>query len=160
MERKLREKLPEGKFVDVELKHTRIMKGVLSKGNYTTEARFRVALMSAGLSGWRQNVREAKGTPDFYFFRERLAVFIDGCFWHGCTRCGHIPKKNRPFWKYKIDRNRERDFHNTATLRNQGISVLRFWEHEVANSPKSCALQTARRLIQRKRQSLGRYGTL
>ncbi|NOY83004.1 MAG: hypothetical protein GXP31_18555 [Kiritimatiellaeota bacterium] len=107
MERQLRERLPGGKFGYVAPRHSRLMKQVRGKGNRTTERRFRAALAAAGISGWHTNVREIKGSPDFYFPEERLAVFIDGCFWHGCKLCGHIPQKNRPFWEAKINRNRE-----------------------------------------------------
>lgn len=152
MERKLRDKLPDGRFVGVKPQHSRIMKGVRGKGNRTTEVRFSAALVAAGISGWQVNVREIKGSPDFYFPEERLAVFVDGCFWHGCNTCGHIPRKNRPFWKAKIERNRERDLHTTAALRRQGVSVLRFWEHEVAESPKACVSKTRKRLMRRRHQ--------
>jgi len=146
MERKLREKLPGGRFTEVKPQHSQIMKGVRGKGNRTTEARFRAALVSSGVRGWRTNVREIKGSPDFYFPEERLAVFIDGCFWHGCNTCGHIPKKNRSFWEAKIDRNRERHMETAKALRRQGVSVLRFWEHEVADSLTICISKTRQRL--------------
>ena len=152
MERILRDKLPEGAFSDVEPRHARIMRGVREKGNRTTEVPFRAALIGAGIAGWHLNVRQLAGTPDFHFPKERLAIFIDGCFWHGCQRCGHIPNKNRRFWQAKIERNRERDHRNTAKLRNQGVSVLRFWEHEVADSPRACVDRTLERLAVRRRQ--------
>ena len=158
MERKLRDKLPGGIFADVKPQHARIMKGVRGKGNRTTEARFRAALAASGVAGWQLNVRRLTGTPDFYFTNERLAIFVDGCFWHGCETCGHIPSKNRPFWQAKIDRNRERDRRNTAMLRNQGVSVLRFWEHEVAASPRECVTRTQKRLVLRRRQLLRKQG--
>ena len=159
MERRLREKLSGGAFQDVEPRHARTMKSVRGKGNRTTEAPFRAALVGAGIAGWHLNVRQLAGTPDLYFPKERLAVFIDGCFWHGCRRCGHVPNKNRRFWQAKIDRNRERDRRNTAKLRNQGVSVLRFWEHDVADSPKACVDRTLRRLAVRRHQSLRKQET-
>ncbi len=152
MERQLRERLPGGKFGYVAPRHSRLMKQVRGKGNRTTERRFRAALVSAGISGWHTNVRGVKGSPDFYFPEERLAVFIDGCFWHGCKLCGHIPEKNRPFWEAKINRTRERDRCNTLLLRRQGISVLRFWEHEVGHSLAACVEKTRSRLTYRKRK--------
>lgn len=154
MERRLREKLPKGVFSDVEPRHSRIMKGVRGKGNRTTEVRFRASLVRAGIRGWQLHVKEILGNPDFFFSREQLAVFIDGCFWHGCERCGHIPKKNRPFWQEKIRRNLERDRRNTDQLRSQGVSVLRFWEHEVADSARECIEKTKKRLSQRRAQIL------
>ncbi len=156
MERKLREKLPGGRFADVKPQHSRIMKRVRGEGNRTTEAHFRAVLVAAGISGWRVNVREIKGVPDFYFPAERLAIFVDGCFWHGCNMCGHVPKKNRPFWQAKIERNRERDRQITVVLRRQGISVLRFWEHDVAGPPKGCVIRTRTRLKRRRHQMIHR----
>jgi len=154
MERKLKDKLPKGKFPNVEPRHTQIMKGVRGRGNKTTEVRFRAALVGAGISGWQLHARGIPGNPDFYFPKEQLAVFIDGCFWHGCVLCGHIPNKNRAFWQEKINRNRERDRRNTVKLRSQGVSVLRFWEHEVSESLRECIDLTRKRLMLRKKQLL------
>ena len=105
------------------------------------------------------NARGILGSPDFFFPREQVAVFIDGCFWHGSERCGHIPTKNRPFWQAKIDRNRERDRQNTAKLRRRGVSVLRFWEHEVADSSKERIERTKKRLALRRKQRLRKEGS-
>lgn len=159
MERELRDKLSGGIFADVEPQHARIMKGVRGKGNRTTEARFRAALSAAGIAGWHLNVRQMTGTPDFFFLEERLAVFVDGCFWHGCETCGHIPSKNRTFWQFKINRTRERDRRNTMLLRNQGVSVLRFWEHQVSDSLSLCVDKTLKRLSLRRRQLLRKRET-
>ncbi len=152
MERKLRDKLPEGAFTNVHPQHSRIMKNVRGKGNRTTEARFRAALAASGISGWKVNIRQLKGSPDFYFPAERLAIFVDGCFWHGCASCGHIPNTNKPFWETKIDSNRKRDMRNTAILRKQGVSVIRFWEHEIRFSLKACIDDTMKRLERRRYQ--------
>lgn len=138
MERFLRQKLPDGDFVNVEPKHRRIMKGVRGKGNKTTELCFKEALSSAGMKGWELNSREIQGCPDFFFQKEKLAIFLDGCFWHGCPKCGHIPQKNSIFWNAKINRNKERDVHITAILRRKGISVLRFWEHDIQETLDLC----------------------
>ena len=72
------------------------------------------------------------GKPDFYFPASRVAVFVDGCFWHGCPRCGHTPRTNRPFWSAKITRNRERDQRAIAMLSERGITAVRFWECSLA----------------------------
>jgi DNA mismatch endonuclease (patch repair protein) len=152
MERQLRKKLPFGRFPDVHPAHTRIMKGVRGKGNKTTEARLRAAIISGGLSGWKLNFKGIRGSPDFYFPVEQLAVFADGCFWHGCKACGHVPAKNRPFWKAKIDSNRRRDTRTTVVLRRSGVSVLRIWEHEVRQSPKLCVNKIRARLTAKVRK--------
>jgi DNA mismatch endonuclease (patch repair protein) len=67
---------------------------------------------------------------DIAFPRRRLAVFVDGCFWHRCPEHGTSPKANHDFWKAKLDRNVERDRESDAALEAAGWTVLRFWEHE------------------------------
>lgn len=67
---------------------------------------------------------------DIVFTRKRIAVFIDGCFWHGCPAHGNRPKANANYWGPKLDRNIERDRETNETLRAAGWTVLRFWEHE------------------------------
>ena len=74
------------------------------------------------------------------FIGSRLAVFVDGCFWHGCPLHSTTPKNNRDFWVQKLRRNRERDAEAAKLLTTQGWRVLRFWEHEVEASPANCAL--------------------
>jgi DNA mismatch endonuclease (patch repair protein) len=131
MERRLRDKLPAGRFSNVPVSHSKRMAAVRAKENRTTERRFRALLVQAGIKGWKVRPRGLPGSPDFYFSAQSLAVFIDGCYWHGCPRCGHIPRTNRPFWAAKIQRNNERDRTNAVRLRERGLQVLRFWEHEL-----------------------------
>jgi DNA mismatch endonuclease (patch repair protein) len=68
--------------------------------------------------------------PDVVFTRKRLCVFIDGCFWHGCSTHCRLPTANQEYWQAKIDRNRQRDTDTSAALRDAGWMVLRAWEHE------------------------------
>jgi len=107
------------------------MRAVRSRGNRSTEKRLRGALVRTGLRGWIMHPRDIPGTPDFFFPRQGVAVFIDGCFWHGCPRCGHIPKTNRAYWQGRIQLNQRRDRRNRRRLRNHGIRAIRFWEHEL-----------------------------
>jgi len=74
--------------------------------------------------------REIRRTADIVFTRRRVAVFIDGCFWHGCPLHGTSPKANAEYWGPKLARNVERDLETTALLTASGWTVLRFWEHE------------------------------
>lgn len=67
--------------------------------------------------------------PDVVFTKARLAVFVDGCYWHGCPEHGRVPKVNASYWGPKLARNVERDRANTAALEENGWTVLRFWEH-------------------------------
>jgi|GEM_PF-435268 len=151
MERKLRDTLPNGQFGPVDPRHRRLMQRVRGSQNRTTEARLRAALAGAGISGWRLNARSIRGSPDIYFPVERLAIFLDGCFWHGCRVCGHVPDKNSAFWTAKIARNRERDSIVSGSLRRCGVSVVRFWEHDVSQSLGGCVRSVCDRLMERRR---------
>ena len=109
------------------------MASIRSKGNATTEGAFLILLREAGISGWRRHVR-LPGKPDFVFRVQRLAIFVDGCFWHGCPRCYRLPDDNRKFWKNKVLTNRRRDRSRTRRLRSLGWRVLRIWEHSLKTS--------------------------
>ena len=71
-------------------------------------------------------------TPDFVFSKQRVTVFVDGCFWHGCPKHATNPKNNRAFWRRKLASNKQRDLLVTRALRRAGWRVLRVWEHELA----------------------------
>lgn len=73
---------------------------------------------------------QRRRTIDIAFVRARLAIFIDGCFWHGCPDHQHMPKANASWWAKKMAMNRARDAAATAQLHGLGWTVLRFWEHE------------------------------
>ena len=77
------------------------------------------------MAPWSNKRRRA----DIVFTRQRLAVFIDGCFWHGCPEHGSIPETNREYWEPKLKRNRQRDRETTAMLEDEGWVVIRIWEH-------------------------------
>jgi DNA mismatch endonuclease (patch repair protein) len=85
------------------------------------------------------------GKPDFVFRRERVAIFVDGCFWHGCPKPKHapLPKNRAEWWAAKLSRNKARDWLVTRTLRKQDWKVIRVWECDL--SPKKWAL-IARRI--------------
>ncbi len=73
---------------------------------------------------------QRRRTIDIAFTRARVAVYIDGCFWHGCPIHGTIPRSNRSWWETKLAANRARDMSVNAQLQQLGWTVLRFWEHE------------------------------
>lgn len=125
---------------------SRIMASVKSKGSKSTERRLRAAIVKLGLRGWRMNVSEVQGKPDFLFPKYRLVVFVDGCFWHGCPKHYRRPSTSQSYWDAKVARNVARDKHNRSILRKQGWQVIRFWEHEVALSPTKCALRIATKI--------------
>lgn len=130
MEKLLRATLPTGEFTNVPLTRSRTMSAIKGKHNVSTDMQLRMALVRAGMKGWLMHA-DLPGRPDIYFPGLKLAVFLDGCFWHGCRRCGHIPKTNSVFWATKISRNQARDRRNTRLLRKMGIHVIRTWEHSL-----------------------------
>ncbi|MYT55795.1 DNA mismatch endonuclease Vsr [Streptomyces sp. SID7834] len=86
-------------------------------------------------SGYRYRVNERvphlpRRTIDIAFTKAKVAVFLDGCFWHGCPAHATQPKSNAEWWRHKLDRNMARDAETTAHLETDGWTVLRFWEHE------------------------------
>lgn len=97
------------------------------------EVNLRKALWSAGLRGYRKNVRRLPGAPDVVFGRAKVCVFLHGCFWHGCERCTRNlkPRKNAAYWEAKIARNRERDRSNEGVLVADDWLVLTIWECEL-----------------------------
>lgn len=94
------------------------------------EVAFRKLIWSRGIRGYRKNGK-VPGRPDIYFPRLRLAVFIDGCFWHGCPMCFQLPKSNRKYWSKKIADNRARDKKIDRKLQWLGISRLHIREHQI-----------------------------
>ncbi len=100
------------------------------------ELTLRRALWASGLRGYRVNVAKLPGKPDILFPRAKVAVFVHGCFWHGCEKCSHFtyPKANAKFWREKINRTRERDKENESRLRALGYSVQTIRECELSES--------------------------
>ena len=146
MERKLRETLDQGKFTNVPPGISRRMSASRHRDNKTTEQRLRGALIQAGIRGWSVHRKDLPGCPDFVFLHSALAIFVDGCFWHGCSKCSHDIRKNSAYWTAKINRNRERDKSKERELRKLGFRVLRIWEHELTKSPANCARKIRRSL--------------
>ena len=81
--------------------------------------------------GFRYQPKGVYGRPDFANSREKIAVFIDGCFWHGCPRHYNNPKSNSAYWTAKIRRNKTRDREVDRRLKAEGWKIIRIWEHEV-----------------------------
>lgn len=131
MEKRLKKYLEDGTFKDVSLSRSKTMAAVRGKNNKTTELKLRMGLVRNSISGWTLHPSEILGKPDFYFPKKKVAVFIDGCFWHGCPYCGHIPKTRSAFWQAKIKRNKTRDQGTKRQLEASGAIVLRFWEHQL-----------------------------
>lgn len=104
------------------------------------EFRLRQALWAAGLRGYRKNVRKLPGKPDVVFGKAKLAVFLHGCFWHGCPVCtrNRTPKTNARYWSTKVAANRERDERVRAELEAMGYRVVTIWECQLKASTEVC----------------------
>ena len=127
--------LHHARMVDVFTPQRRsaIMALVRSTGNASTEQRLVRLLRAHGLTGWRRGAA-LSGLPDFVWRPERVALFVDGCFWHGCPRHGHTPRSRVTYWTAKLARNAKRDRKVSRALRASGWTVLRIWECALARS--------------------------
>lgn len=107
------------------------------------ELTLRRALWTAGVRGYRLYRKDLPGKPDLVFGRSRLCVFVHGCFWHGCERCGRfrLPKTNEAFWSAKIARNRQRDAEVRERLEALGYRVLVLRECELREDLAVCVLR-------------------
>lgn len=111
---------------------------IRSRGNKATELRLIEIFREFGITGWRRN-QPLFGKPDFAFRRERVVVFVDGCFWHGCPKCYKRPLSNQEFWDTKIAANRKRDLFVSRELRHEGWKVVRVWQHQLGAPARSVA---------------------
>lgn len=135
-------------------KRSEVMSRIRGKGNRTTEIALATALRKAGITGWRRHItlkiKKKPGrnsrvlkpeilvmTPDFIFKQAKLAVFVDGCFWHQCPLHSKVPENNREFWEQKLRRNVERDQQTDRVLKEAGWRVLRLWEHELQDAARA-----------------------
>ena len=116
-------------------KRSAVMSLIRSRGNRDTELRLIALFRIHGITGWRRNA-QVLGKPDFVFRAAKLAVFVDGCFWHGCPRPKHapLPKNRAEWWAAKLSRNKARDLIVARTLRVKGWTVLRVWECDLSRS--------------------------
>ena len=143
--------------VFTQAKRSAVMSRIRSRGNKDTELALAKLFRREGITGWRRQwaIRSAKSEvrrfrvrPDFVFPKRRLAVFVDGCFWHACPRHATQPRNHAAFWRKKLAANRARDRRVNRALRAAGWRVLRIWEHELVR-------QREARLVARLRLFLG-----
>jgi DNA mismatch endonuclease (patch repair protein) len=144
-------------------KRSEVMSRIRSRGNRDTELVLAHLLRAHKISGWRRHVRvtvegrkskverkKLSGSrpsplvsrltvrPDFVFRQVRLALFVDGCFWHGCPKHATKPANNRAFWQKKLAGNKTRDRVVNRALRRAGWRVIRIWECDLAKHPENC----------------------
>jgi DNA mismatch endonuclease, patch repair protein len=103
--------------------------------NTGPEIKLRKLLWSEGIRGYRIHYN-LYGKPDLVFVKKKIAIFIDGCFWHKCPFCFQEPETRKEFWNKKIAANIDRDEKVNVQLRGEGWTVIRFWEHDVRKEPE------------------------
>jgi DNA mismatch endonuclease, patch repair protein len=142
--------------VFTKAKRSEVMSRIRGHGNKDTEVALARLLRRNKISGWRRQqevrIQNAEGRsfrarPDFVFGQERLAIFVDGCFWHSCPEHATRPKNNRAFWHRKLSANKKRDRLVTLTLRRLGWQVLRIWEHELTRKNENRLLRRIQRVL-------------
>lgn len=116
--------------VFTEEKRSAVMARIRSRGNADTELVIVRVFRELQISGWRRH-QKYPGKPDFVFPKRKIAIFVDGCFWHFCPKHGRMPTSNILFWRSKLEGNRARDKKNTQALKKEGWRVLRIWEHDL-----------------------------
>lgn len=127
---------------------SRIMSKVRCRDT-TPEMLFRSVLFKNGIRGYRVNDRRFPGKPDLCFTKKKIAIFINGCFWHRCPKCKlHIPKHNREYWIDKFSKNKERDKRNLQELQLMGWKTLTFWECEIKKNLPEAISKTIKLLEQ------------
>ena len=129
--------------VFTKAKRSEVMSRIRGHGNKATELALLRLFRAHRITGWRRR-QPVFGKPDFVFPKLKLAVFVDGCFWHGCPRHATEPKGNAAFWQKKFAANKARDRLVTRTLRRTGWRVLRVWEHELSRKNESRLLRRLR----------------
>jgi DNA mismatch endonuclease (patch repair protein) len=134
--------------VFTKAKRSAVMSLIRGSGNKDTEMRMIALFRTNGISGWRRGMK-LFGRPDFVFPRERVALFVDGCFWHRHPECrfAYTPKSRPEFWLPKFERNVARDRLVTRTLRKAGWTVLRVWECTLTPKRQATTLRRIRRAL-------------
>jgi DNA mismatch endonuclease, patch repair protein len=132
-------------------KRSSVMSRIRGRGNRDTELALAKLLRANRIKGWRRH-QSLYGTPDFVFRKERLVIFVDGCFWHCCPKHRTNPKTNEKFWAKKLARNRARDRSVTRDLRGQGWTVLRVWQHELSANAAARLLRKIQRTLSSSRK--------
>ena len=112
--------------------------------NTAPEVALRRALRDLGLRGYRIK-SPLPGKPDIVFLKSKIAVFVDGCFWHSCPVHGHIPKSNLDYWAKKLAKNIERAKNKDLRLREEGWTIIHYWEHDIKKDPQKLAFQTCKK---------------
>lgn len=120
---------------------SRVMSANRAK-NTGPEQAIRSAIRNAGLKGYRFNLKNLPGRPDIAFTSKKVAVFVNGCFWHRCPYCKlRLPATNKEFWREKFKRNRKRDKTKQKLLEQAGWKVFVYWECQIKAGPEALAAE-------------------
>jgi DNA mismatch endonuclease (patch repair protein) len=129
-------------------KRSEVMSKIRGKANKATELAVVKLFRVHGITGWRRHY-PIIGKPDFAFPKLKLAVFVDGCFWHGCPKHATQPKGNGRFWAEKLEANKARDRRVNREVCAKGWRVLRIWEHDLKVSRQPYTVQRVQRALMR-----------
>ena len=138
--------------VFTKLKRSAVMARIRGHGNKDTELALMKLFRQHRITGWRRH-QKVFGKPDFIFRKLRLAVFVDGCFWHGCPKHCKIPAGNRAFWKKKFAANKTRDRRVNQELRKLGWRVIRILEHDLTKRDAVCIRKIQAAMLYELRQA-------
>jgi DNA mismatch endonuclease (patch repair protein) len=127
-------------------KRSAVMRKIKSRGNKSTELALITVFREHNIVGWRRTY-PIKGHPDFVFLDKRVAIFVDGCFWHGHDCRNTRPKENEHFWTKKISDNIRRDNAATKMLTSRGWTVLRIWECELKKKNRKLLIDKLKNAI-------------
>lgn len=116
-------------------KRSQIMRQVKSSRNKSTEIKLLQYFKEKKIMGWRRNYK-LFGKPDFTFLKNKIVIFVDGCFWHGHNCRNTKPQDNKNYWINKVKRNKQRDREVTKYLMDSGWTIIRLWECELKNTKK------------------------
>jgi DNA mismatch endonuclease, patch repair protein len=130
--------------VFTKAKRSEVMSRIRGHGNKDTEIALMRLFRAHRIPGWRRR-RPVFGRPDFVFQGRKVAVFVDGCFWHACPKHSNMPANNRAFWQRKMASNKARDRRVNRRLRADGWRVVRIWEHDL-KQPARCLPRVLRAL--------------
>ena len=129
-------------------KRSEIMRKVKSKKNKSTELRLIDIFKQNGITGWKRNY-PVKGHPDFVFLKEKVAVFVDGCFWHGHDCRNTRPAENKEYWQNKCELNMKHYKDVTAMFEARGWKVLRIWECELKKRNETILVEKIQSILSR-----------
>ena len=123
-------------------KRSQVMSRIPCRGNKATELRLMAIFREFGIKSWRRN-QKLLDKPDFAVKTEKILVFVNSCFWHGCSKCFRRQGSNQEYWNAKISGNRRIDRKVTYELRKIGWQVIRIWQHGLRSPARVAKLVTS-----------------